>query len=119
MLETIILKEKKYADISSMENVSSQLMSAVQVTWQVLKRTSLYVINVKKYLTPKHLLMKHRKSSHKIKQCNEFINETCRHGDELCLYMHIYQDFNQVNLRKNSTIDPTIKQTNFLNQTKK
>ena len=36
----------------------------------------------------KNLMMKHRKISHRTKQCNEFVKGTCKHGDELCWYMH-------------------------------
>ena len=49
--------------------------------------------------------MKHRKTLHMTKQCNEFEKETCKHGDELCLYMHKQQDFYQANMSKNKPIN--------------
>ena len=54
----------------------------------------------KEMFNTKNQMMRHKKSSHKTKQCNEFVKGTCRHGDDMCWYMHKTQDFYQVNNTK-------------------
>ena len=49
----------------------------------------------------KNIMMKHRKSSHRTKQCNEFQKGTCANSDENCWYLHKNQDFHQANISKN------------------
>ena len=50
----------------------------------------------------KNMMMKHRKLTHRTKQCNEFVKGTCKHGDEECWYMHKQQDFYKANMAKTS-----------------
>ena len=59
----------------------------------------------KEMFNTKNQMMRHRKSSHKTKQCNEFMKGTCRHGGDMCWYMHNTQDFYQVNKTKPPTIN--------------
>ena len=54
----------------------------------------------KEIFDTKNLIMKHRKTSHRTKQCNEFAKGTCKHGEEHCWYMHNYQDVHQVKMLK-------------------
>ena len=64
----------------------------------------------KDIFSTKNLMIKHRKTSHRTKQCNEFAKGTCKHGDEHCWYMHKHQDFHQANMFKRPPLSPKINQ---------
>ena len=49
----------------------------------------------------KNIMMKHRKSNHPTKQCNNFFKGSCKNSDEECWYMHKIQVFHQARVTRN------------------
>ena len=89
-----IVKQKKYVNIFNREKFSED------DCWSSHKESNFVndkfeCHTCKEVFNTKNIMMKHRKPSHRTKQCNEFIKRACQKSDEHCWYMHTNQDFRQ------------------------